>query len=68
MPTSRPVAVVARLRARLREEDGYTLIELLTVLILMGIVLGAVVVSFTVGIHARAHSTTGLSASSFSSL
>jgi prepilin-type N-terminal cleavage/methylation domain-containing protein len=35
---------------RLGREDGYTLIELLTVLVLLGIVLGALVTSFTVGI------------------
>jgi len=37
--------------ARLRQEGGYTLMELMVVFILMAIVLGAVVVSFTVGIH-----------------
>jgi type II secretory pathway pseudopilin PulG len=39
------------LRARLRDEGGYTLIELVTVVTLLVLVLGTVVVSFTVGIH-----------------
>jgi prepilin-type N-terminal cleavage/methylation domain-containing protein len=46
MPTSSKTIV-----ARLGREDGYTLIELLTVLVLLGIVLGALVTSFTVGIR-----------------
>ena len=36
---------------RLRAADGYTLIELLTVMVLLGIVLGVIVTSFTIGIH-----------------
>lgn len=37
--------------ARLRAEDGFTLIEILTAMALLGIVLGAIVTSFTIGIH-----------------
>ena len=42
---------LSTLFARLRQEGGYTLIELLIVFILTAIVLGAVVVSFTIGMH-----------------
>jgi prepilin-type N-terminal cleavage/methylation domain-containing protein len=42
------------LRARLREEAGYTLLELLTVLAIMGVVLTGLTTSFAAGLNAEA--------------
>jgi prepilin-type N-terminal cleavage/methylation domain-containing protein len=42
---------LSTLTARLRDEGGYTLIELVTVMSLLAIVLGTIVTSFTIGIH-----------------
>jgi len=43
--------------ARFAREDGHTLIELLVVLLILGIVLGALVTSFTVGIREEVDQT-----------
>jgi prepilin-type N-terminal cleavage/methylation domain-containing protein len=45
--------VVARLRARLAQEDGMTLIELLTTTAIMGFVLTAIITVFVSGLHAE---------------
>ena len=41
-------------RSRLREEAGYTLFELLTVLVIMGVVLSGLTTSFAAGLNAEA--------------
>ena len=38
----------------IREEAGYTLVELLTVMVILGVILGAIVTLFTAGINADA--------------
>jgi prepilin-type N-terminal cleavage/methylation domain-containing protein len=48
---SRAVRIV---RARVREEAGYTLFELLTVLVIMGVVLTGLTTSFAAGLNAEA--------------
>jgi prepilin-type N-terminal cleavage/methylation domain-containing protein len=45
--------VVARLRARLAQEDGMTLIELLTTMVILGIVMSGIVAMFVSGLHAQ---------------
>jgi prepilin-type N-terminal cleavage/methylation domain-containing protein len=45
--------MVARLRARLAQEDGMTLIELLTTMTIMGIVMSAIIGVFVSGLHAE---------------
>jgi prepilin-type N-terminal cleavage/methylation domain-containing protein len=45
--------VVARLRARLAQEDGMTLIELLTTMSILGVVMTAILVMFTSGLKAE---------------
>jgi prepilin-type N-terminal cleavage/methylation domain-containing protein len=45
--------MVARLRARLAQEDGMTLIELLTTMAIMGFVLSAIIGVFVSGLHAE---------------
>jgi prepilin-type N-terminal cleavage/methylation domain-containing protein len=45
--------VIARLRARLAQEDGMTLIELLTAMSILGLVMLAVVVMYVGGLHAE---------------
>ena len=42
------------MRARLREEHGYTLFELLTVVAIMGFVLTGLTTSFAAGLNAEA--------------
>jgi prepilin-type N-terminal cleavage/methylation domain-containing protein len=44
--------VVARLRARLAQEDGMTLIELLTTMSILGLVMTGIIVMFTSGLRA----------------
>jgi prepilin-type N-terminal cleavage/methylation domain-containing protein len=44
--------VIARLRARLAQEDGMTLIELLTTMSILGLVMTAILVMFTSGLRA----------------
>jgi len=48
---------LSTLSARLRLEEGYTLIELMIVVLLIAVVLGAVVVSFSVGMHQEVDQT-----------
>jgi prepilin-type N-terminal cleavage/methylation domain-containing protein len=45
--------MVARLRARLAQEEGMTLIELLTTMAIMGFVLSAIIGVFVSGLHAE---------------
>src|SRR4051794_17751724 len=46
-PIRRVMGIIARLRCRLAGERGFSLTELVVVLFLMGLILGAVVFSFT---------------------
>ena len=48
---------LARLKRRWAENDGYTLIELLTAMTILGIVLAAVITVFTAGIRAQAYAS-----------
>jgi prepilin-type N-terminal cleavage/methylation domain-containing protein len=45
--------MVARLRARLAQEDGMTLIELLTTMAILGFVLSGIIAVFVSGLHAE---------------
>ena len=45
--------MVARLRARLAQEEGMTLIELLTTMAILGFVMSGIVGVFVSGLHAE---------------
>lgn len=53
MARSRRSRALRILRARVREEDGYTLFELLTVMVVMGLVLAGLTTSFAAGLSAE---------------